>query len=61
MEKDTIRVNWAKICSPINNGGLKIINLYNGNNVYLFKFTWNFAYNNTHLSILLKAIVLKLK
>ena len=31
-------VNWATICSPLENGGLKIINLnHHGNNVYLLK------------------------
>jgi len=54
-------VNWDKICSPVENGGLKIINLRHENNAYLFKFAWNFSYSNKPWSFLLKARVLKSK
>jgi len=54
-------VNWDTICSPLENGGLKIINLHHKNNAYLFKLAWNFAYSNRPWSFLLKARVLKSK
>jgi len=34
MKKDIGTVNWAKICYPIENGGLKINNLKYKNNAY---------------------------
>ena len=52
-------VNWAKICSLFENGGLKINNLLYENNAYLLKLTWNFAYSNKPWSLLLKVKVLK--
>jgi len=52
-------VNWDTICSPIENGGLKIINLRHENNAYLLKLAWNFAYSNKPWSFLLKAKILK--
>jgi len=51
----------SSICSPLENGGLKIINLHHENNAYLLKLVWHFAYNNKPWSLLLKAKVLKLK
>ena len=54
-------MNWDTICSPLENGGLKIINLRCENNAYLLKFAWNFAYSNMPWSLLLKARVLKSK
>ena len=54
-------MNWNTICSPIENGGLKIINLRHENNVYLLKFAWKFAYSNIPWSFLLKVRVLKSK
>jgi len=35
LKKGITTINWAKICSPFENGGLKIINLHHENNVYL--------------------------
>ena len=61
MKKGTSIVNWARICSPIENGGLKINNLQHGNNAYLLKRTCSFAYRNKPWSLLLKARVLKSK
>jgi len=61
MKKDITTVNWVKICSPLENGGLKINNLQYENNVYLLKLTWNFSYSNKPWSFLLKARVLKSK
>jgi len=46
MKKGIATINCDKICSPLENGGLKIINLHHENNVYLLKLTWNFAYSN---------------
>ena len=46
LKKGITTVNWATICSPLENGGLKIINLRHENNAYLLKFAWNFAYSN---------------
>jgi len=60
LKKDTTIVNWAMICSPIENGGLKIINLHHKNNAYLLKLAWNFAYSNRPWSFLLKARFLNL-
>jgi len=37
LKKGITTVNWAKICSPIENGGLKIINLHLENNAYFLK------------------------
>jgi len=49
------------LCSPIENRGLKIINLLHKNNAYLLKRYWNFAYSNRPWSLLLKVRVLKSK
>jgi len=54
-------VNWDTICSPLENGGLRIINLRRENNAYLFKFAWNFSYSNRLWFFLLKVRVLKSK
>jgi len=54
-------VNWDTICSPLENGGLKIINLRHENNAYLLNLAWNFAYSNRPWSLLLKVRVLKSK
>ena len=35
LKKGIATVNWAMICSPLENGGLKIINLHHENNAYL--------------------------
>jgi len=59
--KGITTVNWATICSPLENRGLKIINLDHENNAYLLKLAWNFAYSNMPWSLLLKARVLKSK
>ena len=48
LKKSITIVNWAMICSPLENGGLKIINLHHENNAYLLKLAWNFAYSNRH-------------
>jgi len=48
----------ASICSLLENGGLKIINLHHENIAYL-KLAWNFAYSNKPWCLLLKAKVLK--
>jgi len=61
MKKGITTVNWGMICSPLENRGLKIINLHHENNAYLLKLAWNFAYSNGHWSLLLKARVLKSK
>jgi len=37
-KKGIATVNWALICSPLENGSLNIINLHDENNVYLLKF-----------------------
>jgi len=37
LKKDIATINWARICSPLENGGLKIINLHHENNAYLLK------------------------
>jgi len=58
--KGIVIVNWDTICSPLENGCLKIINLRRENNAYL-KPSWNFAYSNRPWSFLLKARILKLK
>ena len=60
-KKGIATVNWTKICSPLENGGLKIINLHHESNAYLLKLAWNFAYSNKPWSLLLKAKVLKSK
>jgi len=61
LKTDTTTVNWDTICSPVENGGLNIINLHHENNAYLLKFAWNFTYSNKPWSFLVKARVLKLK
>jgi len=61
MKKGIATVNWVAICSPFENGGLKIINLHHENNAYLLKLAWNFAYSNRPWSFLLKAKILKSK
>jgi len=61
LKKCIVTVNWATICSPLENGGLKIINLHHENNAYLIKLAWNFAYSNRSWSLLLKVRVLKSK
>jgi len=61
MKKGIATANWAKICSPLENGCLKIINLHHENNAYLLKLAWNFAYSNKPWYFLLKARVLKSK
>jgi len=38
-EKGKITVNWDSICSPLENEGLKIINLRHENNAYLLKLS----------------------
>ena len=57
MNKGIATINQPKICSPLENGGLKTINLHHENNVNLFKLAWNFAYSNKPWSFLLKARV----
>jgi len=37
MRKDISTVNWFTLCSPFENGGLKIINIHHENNAYLLK------------------------
>jgi len=37
LKKGITTVNWDTICSPLENGGLKIINLHHENNAYLLK------------------------
>jgi len=59
LKKGIATVNWGKICSPLEDGGLNIINLHHENNAYLLKLAWNFAYSNIPWSLLLKARVLK--
>ena len=49
LKKGIITVNWDTICSPIENGGLKIINLHHENNAYLLKLAWYFAYSKKGL------------
>ena len=61
LKKGITTVNWDTIYSPLENGGLKIINLHHENNAYLLKLAWNFAYSNKPWSLLLKARVLKSK
>ena len=61
MKKGIAIVNWDTICSPLENGGLKIINLHHENNAYFLKLAWNFAYSNKPWSLLLKVRVLKSK
>jgi len=61
LKKDITIVNWATICSPLENGGLKIINLHHENNVYLLKLGWNFSYSNKPWSFHLKTWVHKSK
>ena len=61
LKKVIATVNWATICCPLENGGLKIINLHRENNAYLLKLAWNFAYSNKPWSFLLKSRVLKSK
>ena len=60
-KKGITTINWATLCSPFENGGLKIINLHHENNAYLLKLAWNFAYSNRPWPLLLKARVLKKK
>ena len=54
-------MNWDTLCSPLENGSLKVINLRHKNNAYLLKLFWNFAYSNRSWSLLLKVRVLKSK
>jgi len=61
LKKGITTINWATICSPIENEGLKIINLHHENNAHLLNLAWNFAYNNKSWSFLLKVKVLKSK
>jgi len=61
LKKGITTVNWATICSPLEDGGLKIINLHHENNAYLLKLSWNFAYSIRPWSLVLKARVLKSK
>jgi len=61
MKKGIVTVNWDTICSPLENGGLKIINLRHENNACLLKLIWNFAYRNKPWPFLMKAKVLKSK
>ena len=61
LKKGITIVNWATICSSLENRGLKIINLHRENNAYLLKLAWNFAYSNKPWSSLLKTRVLKSK
>jgi len=61
LKKGIVTVNWDTICSPLENGSLKIINLRHENNTYLLKLAWNFVYSNMPWSFLLKARVLKSK
>jgi len=61
LKTHIVIVNWDMICSPLENGGLKIINLRHENNAYLFKLAWNFAYSNKPWSFLLKVRDLKSK
>jgi len=61
MKKGIATLNWATICSPLENRGFKIINLHHENYAYLLKLAWNFAYSNRPWSLLLKAKVLKSK
>jgi len=42
LKKGITIINWAKICSPLDNGGLKIINIHHKNNVYLLKLALEF-------------------
>jgi len=53
MKKGISTVNCATICSPLENVGLKIINLHHEYNAYLLKLAWNFAYNNRSWSLLI--------
>jgi len=46
LKKGIATVNSRTICSPLENRGLKIINLHHENNAYLLKLSWNFAYSN---------------
>ena len=61
LKKCIATVNWGKICSPLEDGGLNIIILHHENNAYLLKLAWNFAYSDKPWSLLLKAWVLKSK
>ena len=61
LKKGIATVNWGKICSHLEDGGLNIINLHHENNAYLLKLAWNFAYSDKPWSLLLKARVLKSK
>ena len=61
LKKGMVTVNCVTICSPIENGGLKIINLRHENNAYHLKLTWNFAYSKRPWSLPLKAKVFKSK
>jgi len=61
LKKGIVTVNWDTIFSPLDNGGLKIINLCRENNAYLLKLAWNFAYSNKAWYFLLKVRVLKSK
>ena len=61
LKKNIVTVNWDTIYSPLENGGLNIINLHHKNNAYLLKLAWNLAYRNRTWSFLLKARVFKSK
>ena len=61
LKKGIVTVNWDTVCSPLENGGLKIINLRHKNNAYLLKLACNFAYSNMPWCLLLKARILKSK
>jgi len=61
IKKGIVTVNWDMVCSPLENGDLKIINLHHKNNAYLLKLAWNFAYSNKTWSFHLKVRVLKSK
>jgi len=54
-------VNWDTLCSPLENVGLKIINLRHENNAYILKLASNFAYSNRPWCFLLKVRILKSK
>ena len=61
LKKDMVTMNWDTICSPLENGGLKIINFRRENDAYLFKLACNFAYSIRPWSFLLKVRVLNVR